>query len=174
MRTLRNLRSVLSSVRSGSALQSVSITIRYSDQLSYMVDRTGLLDDLLKSDMVAILAGFPELRQLHLTLHENDEEHDSQWWAAEMVRRLPYSCRVAVSVEVQRSTASGMLCFATCPATILLTQSAKAWRNLWHTPEETEMAKRAGENSYSTSLSEEYVTGNAEDIVHKPPAYAER
>ena len=172
MGTLRNLRSVLSSVRSGSALQSVSITIRYSDQLSYMVDRTGLLDDLFKSDMVANLAGFSELRQLHLTLHENDEEHDSQWWAAEMVRRLPYSCCVAVSVEVQRSTASGTSCFATCP--ILLTQSAKAWRHLWHTPEEIEMAKRAGENSYSTSLLEEYVTGNAEDIVHKPPAYAER
>ncbi|KAI0710623.1 hypothetical protein C8Q76DRAFT_738137, partial [Earliella scabrosa] len=51
---------------------------------SYGVDRTGLADLLLGDEMRAILSRFPELRQLHFTLEENDEEYDAQWWTAEM------------------------------------------------------------------------------------------
>ena len=102
MRTLRNLRSVLSSVRSGSALQSITINAGFTKTLRHVVDHTTLLDDLLASDMVAILSGFSGLRLLHLIVYDGDEEYGSQQWTAEMVRRLPdgWPAQVAVSVEV--------------------------------------------------------------------------
>ncbi|KAI0702739.1 hypothetical protein C8Q76DRAFT_232004 [Earliella scabrosa] len=102
MRTLRNLRSVLSSVRSGSALQSITINVGFTKTLRHVVDHTTLLDDLLASYMVAILSGFSGLRRLHLIVYDGDEEYGSQQWTAEMVRRLPDSwpAQAAVSVEV--------------------------------------------------------------------------
>ena len=97
----RTLRSVLGSVHSGSALLSLEVRLWPLPRDSYGVNRTGLLDLLLGDEMLAILSRFPELRQLHFTLDENDWEHDAQWWTAEMVRRLPDSCHAAVSVKVR-------------------------------------------------------------------------
>ena len=92
-------------MRSGSALLSLTVEVQsryqgYDRGSSYEVDRTSLLDLPLGDEMLAILSRFPELRQLHFALTENDGEHDAQWWTAEMVRRLPDSCHAAVSVKV--------------------------------------------------------------------------
>ncbi|KAI0702730.1 hypothetical protein C8Q76DRAFT_802322 [Earliella scabrosa] len=103
--TLRHLRSILSSVRSGSALQVIGIELQYrymyngvGMEPSYMLHRQYLIDDLLGNETVAILSGFPSLRLLYIDLFDYEhEEFDSQWWTAEMGRRLPLNLRAAVS-----------------------------------------------------------------------------
>ena len=105
--TLRHLRSILSSVRSGSALQVIGIELQYrymyngvGMEPSYMLHRQYLIDDLLGNETVAILSGFPSLRLLYIDLFDYEhEEFDSQWWTAEMGRRLPLNLRAAVSVR---------------------------------------------------------------------------
>ena len=87
-------------MHSGGALLSLDVKVWPLSTSSYGVDRTGLLDLLLGDEMLAILSRFPELRQLHFGLYENDGEHDAGWWTAEMVRRLPDSCHAAVSVKL--------------------------------------------------------------------------
>ena len=71
-----------------------------SDNDSHGVDRAGLVDLLVGGEMQGILGQFPELRQLHFTLVDNDSKYDAGWWSSEMIRRLPDSCRAAVSVDV--------------------------------------------------------------------------
>ncbi|KAI0710616.1 hypothetical protein C8Q76DRAFT_798165 [Earliella scabrosa] len=97
------LRAVLDRVHSGSALLSVTIIVRPSNEnpgWSYGVDRTGLVDYLLGEEMRAILSRFPALCQLDFGLWEHDGEHDAGWWTAEIARRLPDSCHAAVSVKL--------------------------------------------------------------------------
>ncbi|KAI0710620.1 hypothetical protein C8Q76DRAFT_798167 [Earliella scabrosa] len=94
------LRSILASVRSGSALLSITVMVWPSDNDSHGVDRAGLVDLLVGGEMQGILGQFPELRQLHFTLVDNDSKYDAGWWSSEMIRRLPDSCRAAVSVDV--------------------------------------------------------------------------
>ena len=101
---IRTVRSILSSVHSGSTLRSLKINLypaRPEWTYIYWVDRAGLLDLLLGEEMLDILSRFTMLRQLHLFLWENDAEYDGRWWTAEIVRRLPDSCHnVQVSVRV--------------------------------------------------------------------------
>ncbi|KAI0710621.1 hypothetical protein C8Q76DRAFT_694678 [Earliella scabrosa] len=100
-RTRMALQSVLDSVRPGAALLSVEIAVSPTGiTRSYGVDRAGLVDLLLGGEILANLSRLTQLRQLHFTLLDNDAEHDSGWWTAEMVRRLPNSCHATVSVEV--------------------------------------------------------------------------
>ena len=100
-RTHMALQSVLDSVRPGATLLSVEMAVSPTGiTRSYGVDRAGLVDLLLGGEILANLSRFTQLRQLHFTLLDNDAEHDSGWWTAEMVRRLPNSCHATVSVEV--------------------------------------------------------------------------
>lgn len=97
------LQAVLDSVRSGSALLSVTVIVRPSNEnpgWSYGVDRTGLVDYLLGEEMRAILSRFTALCQLDFRLWEHEGEHDAGWWKAEIARRLPGSCHAAVSVKL--------------------------------------------------------------------------
>ncbi|KAI0683529.1 hypothetical protein C8Q76DRAFT_699197 [Earliella scabrosa] len=121
---------VLSSVRS-SALRSISIRVvlhRMKDdgsgQVSYGVDRAGLLDLLLGGRVQNILSRFPTLRQLHFTFEDNDGEYDSRWWTAEMVRRLPDTCHATVSVNV-------------------ILRLTGPWSHMWLTPEQVGVAQDA-------------------------------
>ena len=111
---MRTSRSVLGSVHSGKALLWLKVHAHvwsFDDcgNSSRGVYRAGLADLLFADEMLAILSRFPELRQLHFTLPDNDGEYDAGWWTAEMVRRLPDSCHAALSVKVRFWT-SGASC----------------------------------------------------------------
>ncbi|KAI0683528.1 hypothetical protein C8Q76DRAFT_318178 [Earliella scabrosa] len=95
---------VLNRVRPSSALQTLSICVYRSflhGEIRNGSDRIGLLDLLFGDEMPVIFSGFPELRQLHIILEDNDPEYDSGWWTAEVIRRLPPRCHATVSVEVE-------------------------------------------------------------------------
>ncbi|KAI0704580.1 hypothetical protein C8Q76DRAFT_178147 [Earliella scabrosa] len=140
------LQCVLGSMHPGSALLSVMIVVWPSlkeGTQSYGADRTGLLDLLLgdDSEILTILGQFSALRHFCFTLYENDPEYDDEWWTSEMVRRLPDSCKAAVSVKV------------------------RPWmheQHLWHTQEEIkaaftayEAAVEGGSRGSSPALSED-------------------
>ena len=115
-----------------------------SGQVSYGVDRAGLLDLLLGGRVQNILSRFPTLRQLHFTLEDNDGEYDSRWWTAEMVRRLPDTCHAAVSVNVilrltgPCTSFSAVFVVTSAHAAMLLPGS-----HMWLTPEQVGVAQDA-------------------------------
>ena len=109
-------KAVLNRVRPSSALQTLSICVYRSflhGEIRNGSDRIGLLDLLFGDEMPVIFSGFPELRQLHIILEDNDPEYDSGWWTAEVIRRLPPRCHATVSVEVELCSYS-MSCRAVC------------------------------------------------------------
>ena len=115
--SIRDLQSVLDAVHSGSgsALQSLQLHITCEDRYpNYSVDRMGLLDLLLGEEMVATLSKFSCLRQLNVTLVDNDEEFDDRWWSEEMASRLPGHIAVEVDVKYDHGTSCNVVRDAVC------------------------------------------------------------
>ncbi|KAI0704576.1 hypothetical protein C8Q76DRAFT_801494 [Earliella scabrosa] len=122
----RTLRSVLDSVNSGAALQSVKIVVQpwqIRDAWSFGVDRAGLVDLLLGVEMLNSLSRFPKLHHVYLTLDDNDPAYDGLWWMGAMARELPERWHASVAVEVR---------------------VVSFFVHLWHTREEIEAAGQTG------------------------------
>ncbi|KAI0800429.1 hypothetical protein C8Q74DRAFT_413259 [Fomes fomentarius] len=108
MSKIRTIFSILTSVPSGSALHSLSLSLHppfslKSGTTSYHVDHHGLLDLLVGADMLKVLDGFPSLSQLSFELHESDEDYDVVWWKEEMMHRLPSHLH-AVTIKLHMET----------------------------------------------------------------------
>ena len=74
----------------------------------YRVTRSDILDTLCGAQMQDALQRFPSLELLRFSIEENDDEHTVQWWAEQILNRLPVLHDI-LGMDVRTHSSEGAL-----------------------------------------------------------------